>query len=673
MSDQYQGEPVKLPEEEQVPTKWAEAKEFTPASFSLESFVDTVADFVPTQPAAAFQTPAPLSAPYHKPPKSSPKLKNKLKESKFSASATDFVPSTLPFELPIAPTAKDDYPSLVTVPSPSVLENKVWGTKQGYDKIKAPPIVPKQKTIKLTATTKPTITIKEKPEAETDPPKPQLEPEFVPPAENLAAADVEVIKGEAVPQVQGLSEQKEEEKHNELEETKKSIPDSVDTIDSEAEAGDEKPAEKPSDKPTEEFTELKGEPTEQVSAVEEHEYESKEEEITEGEQVKEDKVPEREKMSEVAKPQSDEGKREASPVLKVMEEESKEVKILQPFVYTKEMILAAKQRPESHERTDKIDMLSNRTLIVYRMKPQPKGPKPKKGQEQWEEVPFDTIRRAEIPQEQMMLKEKAKQHTERRLAEVAEDVKLKRKVKITLNKLAPTNFDKLKVELCEIIKNGRDLVKELAQLIFDKAWSETRYTSMYANLCSFINNEYGIFEFGETSNESRRNKNGFRKNILTMCQDIFETELELKPAEDLEDQHAKLKKKILGNVRFIGELYKVKILKSNILLECIKQLLLEREGSINEDKLEGAIILLRTCGTTLELKTLIKSANEAFDTLESFKERVSLRLKFLIMNLQDLRMNSWVEVNEGPKTVGDVREEHRREQERTRGYPLDSS
>lgn len=136
-----------------------------------------------------------------------------------------------------------------------------------------------------------------------------------------------------------------------------------------------------------------------------------------------------------------------------------------------------------------------------------KGVKAKKGQEIWEEVPLGTIRRAEIPQEQMMLKEKAKAHTERRLAEVAEDVKLKRKVKITLNKLAPTNFDKLKVELSEIIKNGRDLVKELAQLIFDKAWSETRYTSMYANLCLFINQEYGLFEFGEEASESRRTKN----------------------------------------------------------------------------------------------------------------------------------------------------------------------
>lgn len=152
-----------------------------------------------------------------------------------------------------------------------------------------------------------------------------------------------------------------------------------------------------------------------------------------------------------------------------------------------------------------------------------------------------------------------------------------------------------------------------------------------------------------------------------MCQDIFETELQLVPSENLEEQHAKLKKKILGNVRFIGELNKVKILSSRILMECIKQLLIEREGQVNEDKLEGAIILLTTCGDALDGKSLINSANEAFEKLDCFKDRVSLRLKFLIMNLQDLRANGWTEDNEGPKTVEDVREDHRREQERARG------
>jgi translation initiation factor 4G len=152
-----------------------------------------------------------------------------------------------------------------------------------------------------------------------------------------------------------------------------------------------------------------------------------------------------------------------------------------------------------------------------------------------------------------------------------------------------------------------------------------------------------------------------------MCQDIFETELELKTTEDLEEQRAKLKKKILGNVRFIGELYKAKILNQKILLACINELLLESKGTVNEDKLEGAIILLTTCGDKLEHRSVIVQTEQAFEQLGSFKERVSLRLKFLIMNLQDLRGNRWVEEIDGPMHVEAVREEHRREQERARG------
>jgi translation initiation factor 4G len=152
-----------------------------------------------------------------------------------------------------------------------------------------------------------------------------------------------------------------------------------------------------------------------------------------------------------------------------------------------------------------------------------------------------------------------------------------------------------------------------------------------------------------------------------MCQDIFETELELQTTEDLEDQHAKLKKKILGNVRFIGELYKAKILNQKILLACIHELLLENKGIVNEDKLEGAIILLSTCGDKLEHKSVVVQTEQTFEQLGSFKERVSLRLKFLIMNLQDLRGHRWVEETDGPMHVKEVREEHRREQERARG------
>lgn len=52
--------------------------------------------------------------------------------------------------------------------------------------------------------------------------------------------------------------------------------------------------------------------------------------------------------------------------------------------------------------------------------------------------------------------------------------------KVTLNKLAPTNYAKLSEELRKMIKP--DLIEDLSQLILDRASAETKFLPLYANL-----------------------------------------------------------------------------------------------------------------------------------------------------------------------------------------------
>lgn len=52
--------------------------------------------------------------------------------------------------------------------------------------------------------------------------------------------------------------------------------------------------------------------------------------------------------------------------------------------------------------------------------------------------------------------------------------------KVTLNKLAPTNYDKLSEELRKMIKP--DLIDDLSQFIMDRASVETKYLPVYADL-----------------------------------------------------------------------------------------------------------------------------------------------------------------------------------------------
>jgi hypothetical protein len=462
----------------------ADAVEFTPSkpSFTFNpDEVDSVCDFVP-QAAVVHATFT------HKPNVRQTKQKHRDNHSPMitlRADTAEFVPF-----LAKPAISSEDYPSLVA--DPAILpETKVWG-KGDVARIKVPPPVQKPKVPQMTLEAKPKIKVTEKPTKNPEASKQGDEPEptsgedlgttaGAPCATTLELASLReptptahsqtASSGREVPaDVEVTSEapeaKEEETKADDKEETKKS----VDTLDSEAEDQASLPTQPDNTKPDIQEAAMQlerpGHPTQQKSLVVEE-------------------------------------------AVKAIEEESKEVR--RPFTYSMATILLVKQvrpmqRVEAHERTDHIHILASRPIKVFKLKAI-KGGKQKKNQEIWEETLEGSIRRAEIPQEQMMLKEKAKQHTERRLAEVAEDVKLKRKVKITLNKLAPTNFDKLKAELSEIIKNGRDLVKELAQLIFDKAWSEVRYSSMYANLCSYINQQYGEFEFGAESTDTQRNKN----------------------------------------------------------------------------------------------------------------------------------------------------------------------
>ena len=58
-----------------------------------------------------------------------------------------------------------------------------------------------------------------------------------------------------------------------------------------------------------------------------------------------------------------------------------------------------------------------------------------------------------------------------------------------------------------------------------------------------------------------------------------------------------MKKHSLGNVRFIGELYKLKMLSETIMRECITRLL---RSSSDEELLECAVILIMIAGKDLD-------------------------------------------------------------------------
>lgn len=203
---------------------------------------------------------------------------------------------------------------------------------------------------------------------------------------------------------------------------------------------------------------------------------------------------------------------------------------------------------------------------------------------------------------------------------MAPDV-VQRKVKSNLNKMTPQNFEKISDQILSIAGQSKDetdgrTLRQIIQLTFQKATDEAHWAEMYAQFCK------RMLEFmsPEIRDESIIDKKGevvvggalFRKYLLTRCQKEFErgwkTDLPEKPegateeAVMLSDEYyitAAAKRRGLGLVRFIGELYKLQMLTERIMHECVKKLV-DYDGIPDEAEVESLTSLLKTIGENLD-------------------------------------------------------------------------
>ncbi len=198
---------------------------------------------------------------------------------------------------------------------------------------------------------------------------------------------------------------------------------------------------------------------------------------------------------------------------------------------------------------------------------------------------------------------------------------VQRKVKSSLNKMTPEKFDKIADQILEIAaqsKNETDgrTLRQVIQLTFEKATDEAHWASMYAKFCKRMLETMNP----EIKDENIKDKNGqvvtggnlFRKYLLNRCQEEFEQgwkmnlgdkpEGETEEAVMLSDEYyimAAAKRRGLGLVKFIGELYKLGMLTERIMHECVKKLV-DFDGIPDEAEVESLTSLLRTIGRSLD-------------------------------------------------------------------------
>ena len=258
---------------------------------------------------------------------------------------------------------------------------------------------------------------------------------------------------------------------------------------------------------------------------------------------------------------------------------------------------------------------------------------------------------------------------------------VQRKVKSALNKMTPEKFDKISDQILEISsqsKNEQDgrTLRQVIQLTFEKATDESHWASMYARFCKRMLDTMSP----EIRDETVLDKSGvvvsggalFRKYLLNRCQEDFERGWKVDLPEPKEGESKEIvlmseeyytaaaaKRRGLGLVQFIGELYKLGMLTERIMHECVRKLL-EFNGIPDEAEIESLTKLLRTIGVNLDNTEKGRHMMDAyFQRIQSIVDLPELpsRLKFMLMDIRDLRSKNWIskEQNKGPKTLDEIR------------------
>ncbi|KAL4667141.1 hypothetical protein H8959_005830 [Pygathrix nigripes] len=253
-----------------------------------------------------------------------------------------------------------------------------------------------------------------------------------------------------------------------------------------------------------------------------------------------------------------------------------------------------------------------------------------------------------------------------------------RKVRSILNKLTPQMFNQLMKQVSGLTVDTEERLKGVIDLVFEKAIDEPSFSVAYANMCRCL------VTLKVPMADKPGNTVNFRKLLLNRCQkefekdkaddDVFEKkqkELEaaIAPEErtrlhdELEEAKDKARRRSIGNIKFIGELFKLKMLTEAIMHDCVVKLLKNHD----EESLECLCRLLTTIGKDLDFEKAKPRMDQYFNQMEKIvKERkTSSRIRFMLQDVIDLRLCNWVSrrADQGPKTIEQIHKEAKIEEQ----------
>merc|ERR1719253_1733495 len=244
-------------------------------------------------------------------------------------------------------------------------------------------------------------------------------------------------------------------------------------------------------------------------------------------------------------------------------------------------------------------------------------------------------------------------------SEEQQDKVVVRTVNGILNKLTVEKFEPLYAQLLEAGIAKSEHIEALTKQLFAKATAQHHFISMYADICArlleWLTENPVIPDAGKA----------FKRILLNQCQESFEeylkppAELEDLKGEELEVAYFRYKARMLGNMKFVGQLLMRKMVSSKVMFECAESLVEQR----NEATLETLVVFLTTIGPHYDFEHFAR-----YDQLQAVFAKVrelstakdlSPRTCILLKDLLALRASRWTKRGpknepEGPMKLSDV-------------------
>mmetsp|Transcript_33826 Transcript_33826/g.95174 ORF Transcript_33826/g.95174 Transcript_33826/m.95174 type:complete len:1659 (-) Transcript_33826:37-5013(-) len=231
--------------------------------------------------------------------------------------------------------------------------------------------------------------------------------------------------------------------------------------------------------------------------------------------------------------------------------------------------------------------------------------------------------------------------------ETDEDKKKMLKINGLLNRLTKENFGPVSDQICDVVLEAPQILTNVIAAVFEKALLEPGYCAMYADLCVKVSQK------AEKVTVEGKDKT-FMQILLNKCQEKFEKRVSYEKTpedeeldeEEWEEKLYMIRYRVLGNITFIGELFKKKMLVEKIMHGAIQILISRAVNEYSGEDVECLCLMLTNIGRDLDHKKAGCLMDRYFQEMERISKdpKFESRIRFKVDDVVALRARNWVVV-----------------------------